>query len=278
MRKTARKAGAVTRILWLGRPDNPTPIRWMGCWTAVYGSAFREKAGREAERSRLRRGTKKRGKGSRDRRKAVRARGRAARDEALSSFPRAMEKSIAAMNRIDKRSERARRFALGFTARRVARWDWICSLDGKLKNINRNIEIGRLQPVNRPYVNYAYRKKLQQAKAHSLAVYERLVKSEIKTYSRVYGLPFDAARRRTELSNDLDVWRCIPRASEEYAIFWRYRDHPVNVAKSYPPISCRCRQCRFVTECPQGCYVPPGQRTCTVHGWCRHGNLPIGLR
>jgi hypothetical protein len=277
MRKTARDSSvAVTKFFWLGIPDNRTPIRWMGCWTAVYGSAIREKADRRAERSRTRRGSKKRGTGSSERRKAVRARGRAARDEALSSFPRMMEKSMQAMSRIDKRHERACKFALGFTARRVVQQNKLESLEVKIKDLDREIEVGDMQPSNRPHVDYNYRKRLSSLVAKTRDRLRSLSVSEIRTYSRVYGLPFASAKKRAELSTKLDVTVCIPRASLEYAVFWRTWDHPAPRRELKTPIRCRCKRCRFVTECPCDAYVPPEQKNCTVCGWLRHGNSRIG--
>jgi len=67
---------AITRVSWLISPDKLVPYLWMGCWTAVYGPSFQMKKVRGVERSRPKRGTKRRGgsagrKGGRKRRRLI---------------------------------------------------------------------------------------------------------------------------------------------------------------------------------------------------------------
>lgn len=73
-----------TACTWLVSPDKLAPVKWMGCWVAVYDLVVQEKLSGRVERSRPKRGTKRRGgaagrKGGRKRRRLV------ASDPGLSS-------------------------------------------------------------------------------------------------------------------------------------------------------------------------------------------------
>lgn len=199
MRKTARKSCvALTSIAWLVRPDNTNRFRWMGCWCAVYAPPVQEKADSRSERTRTRRGTKKRGFGSKWRRISERARGRAARDASQAQIPQILYRANRARERIDARHERGCQRALGMTRSRQECEKSLSEVLGKIAGLE---SMGAL-PISIG---------LRRARKYLRRRLSSLRRRELSFWSALWGFPLDATARRIEKIPAIGVERAVPR-------------------------------------------------------------------
>jgi hypothetical protein len=279
MRKTARKSGAKTIHNCLARADNASPFRWIGCWVAaVNGNNSYEKADRGVERSRTRRGSKKRGKGSTVRRLATRGfkaalawAGRARQDE--QSLIRKMEKASRAVAKIDKLSNRGIMYAFTCLSRMV-------ETEGSLSEVREKLE-GESIHSDRWY-------RLRQARDRLKAQLETQRRKAICMLSSVWGIPRDAAVKRMSNRSELFA-RAIPRVTlgewsqtDTNSGAWARRQlshQRVLITIPYQSESCQCKACRTSTLCDAGHNVDPYVRSCGFCGWVRPSCLrPFGSR
>lgn len=263
---------SLTKHNCLARADNTSPFRWMGVWCAVHAPCFQEKAEWRAERSRARRGSKKRGIGHIMRRKVERARARALPKASEVDPPVAIQRSMRRLSRIDKMDKRfddlLQRWVVKFN-----------ELDATVKSIRSYCatllfptdELGRRltpRPVSRG---------LQVKGLRTWSRFNRLRESIYKVSMGHWGLPRDLTRRRLEMvgKNEL-LGRALPRISDEW---WLSRSasarrQPLPVIHEIDP--CRCRGCRLSSICPDGHGVGPGERNCRFCSFVRHPKRTAG--
>lgn len=258
---------------WLVSPDKSSPFRWIGCWcAAVYGTLGYEKAERRVERSRTRRGTKKRGKGSHLRWLARRALVRVAPDPEVALI-RSAEKAERARARIDKLHDRGLGFGLKVLARVAEANASLLEIDGKIKDPKRaaKSKLGLRKARDR------LRTTLSTLRSRSLDI-----------LSGCWGLPRDATSKRILRIASAGYLHAIPRmtlaacamapgdmgAAARGQLLRAYGKGPV-----LPPgVSCPCRSCRTSIVCPDGHGVAPGFRNCVRCGWVRSSCLGPSVR
>lgn len=270
MRKTARKADARTLIFWLASPDKSSPFRWMGTVCAVYADFVERKAERGVERSRTRRGTKKRGNGSTLKTKLKRALARVARDESLMSIPRVMEKSAKAMERIDKRHNRGLKFALGISLRKKTVEDSLSSIRERIMD---------------PTRKRSSKGGLRKARERLTVQLSSLRQKELKYFSALWGLPYDATEKRLSITS-VPPTLALPRVhfsrwaagNDDVAASLRraISRHAAEVRVEIKSSPCSCRKCRTHILCPMGHGVSAGRRTCGYCDFVRHDKLSRG--
>lgn len=210
---------ALTSYNCLTRADNTSPFRWMGLWCAVYAPPCQMKAKRRAERSRARRGTKKRGRGSTLRRKAERA--IASRERRTVRDPaRGAAKAERARKRIDYLYDRAYTHAcrVSILRRRIeVRWNEV------------------RDQISRSRADFLDPNPILIRRRTSLwSRITGLRSREIRVFSGIWGLPKNATWQRIKLlSPQHPALRAIPRRTlEEWAEIGVLEGHQMWAAHS----------------------------------------------
>lgn len=185
-------------------------------WCAVYAPCIQMKAVGGAERSRTRRGVKKRGKSSTLRRRSAREESRflarpddsrlqlaLAREHpgAMEALTRKMERSGRAAMRIDKLHHRGVVFGLGLWKFAEATSEKVLDVKGSLK-----------QAVNFSPEEFGARKQYLKI---LYCRFRNQRKMAIKTLSSVWGLPQKAALRRVLQIKERPGFTALPRVTLE---------------------------------------------------------------
>lgn len=265
---------------WLASPDKSSPFRWIGCWCAVYAPIVEMKAERGVERSRTRRGTKKRGKGSSLRKSLKRAVARVARDEYLNSLPRKMEKSMRAVERIDKLQMRSLKFGLRLSLRRIRTERKFNEARDQLVDSRRSERDPAHRPLP-PRISEILSGVVRNLRPKLAAQRSR----EIDLFSGVWGIPRDAAVKRLSMIGKHPAIRALPRRTlSEWATLdgepgalARQRLAQIRQAQiaGFERLPCPCARCRLNSLCPLGHGLLAGFRTCGHCDYERHERLPF---
>lgn len=263
--------GALTKNYWLANPDKFSPFRWMGVWCAVYAPCSQMKAIRGVERSRTRRGTKKRGRGPILRRRESRALARAAPlDE--EHVIRKILKAENARKRIDKLYDRSLAFCLKLLSRVAETEAVVKKMDGRMADPLRSREAKWGLRMARE----RFRSKLSTQRSRAIGV-----------LSGVWGIPKDAVRHRIERLRG-KFFHAIPRvtlgafamaggevgASARTALMRAYGNGP----QLPEEVLCPCRRCRTSILCDNGHGIGAGTRCCRFCPWVRPGCLGPSVR
>jgi len=234
----------------------------------VYAPACQMKAVGGVERSRTRRGTKKRGSGSEIRKSLKRALARVARDGYLSSIPRILGRADRARERIDKRHDRGCEFLLRLQTRLIAVTETLTDLREQIADAMRPRSTkGRLRTSR-----------------DRLSVVQKVLKVKVESIaSALWGLPPDLTRVRLTKSS-LPNWRVLPRvtltrwALSDGECGARARAQVMAATQTVlriKNIPCVCARCRTSVLCPAGHGVSAGIFSCGFCGWQRHDGQPV---
>jgi len=262
-----------TSLNCLAGADNASPFRWMGCVVAVYDYTAREKAEGGVERSRTRRGTKKRGRRSSLKRRLKRAWAGVARREILDSPTRKMEKAMRSLSRINKLADRSIKFGLRLSLARGSAEQRYEYLDEALRDCYRKGG----KPDTRLFL----------ARKSAAGTLKNRRKRELDLFSAHWGIPRELTKRRISSIGKHPALRALPRIDLKH---WSYLDGEQGAyarrllstallelrrnESLYESEPCSCRACRLFVECGSGHAVYAGLRTCTC-GWERHPRLPF---
>jgi hypothetical protein len=284
MRKTARKSGSSYDEYWLLSPDKSMPFRWMGCVVAVYDYSACEKAKRGVERSRIRRGTKKRGKESTLKRKLMRARLGAARFVYLESPTRKIEGAMKSLSRIDNLAKRSDRHCFKLSLRRAGLERELKNVRGKLMSVNDQSTLEGSHPLSNS--GWSGLLKARDRLRRSLST---LRSRELHAWSSRWGLPLEVTGRRISQLAKHPGLRALPRVTlRDWAgldgelggaarRLLQVATDPVRLRGALPfeSLPCRCRDCRTMITCPNRHGIGAGFRTCAYCGFQRHESLPF---